>query len=1042
MGMPEQAGSTLFSMDNAQFLQYLCDHSLEEGRAYIQSHLDELTNYDEVGNLIADEALRLLYTPFASLKLAELLISFGEYVHHPLSHALGLKAKGDVLMTIGHLQVAMECLDLAANEFLHMGDEGNWARSRISWIMSAAWLVHVDEALQEAERARSVFLRLGEPYWACVIDHNTALIYDYLGRYQDALKLYERVRITYPTLTDQSDTFIKRSIALAEMNQAIDLAWLGDFEQAYRLQEQARASFIELGEVDLVISAEINLADFDYTQGYYGSALRLYYHARDNMVQNNPFDPILLPEIKLCIAKCLVKLNRAQEACVLAAEAVEIYRQSGVVWSVGNALQEYATALTASGRFKDALAALDDAWVLLKQGKLEPFAYTTRLQRAELLLEMGAFAEAYQQANLVKQYFDLQGMVACSVRASLIMVDACIGNAQHQEGKEQDAELQEAMSLCKQASLLAYRHNLQEETYKSHYLLGKIWTLRGNLAKAARHYKAAIIQIENILDDLVYDLSPSFLHTAWSIYGDMIDLCLRQSHEEQAFNYLEQARSMALRQYLNRSRTRESENIEQEDAAVVSLVQANNAAILRTQHELRDEQENHRNYSVLLANIDSSVSPAVNREIIQQELKQSEAKISELFERLYLYQSGMPIRSYKRKQTVKHAQRLDSIQVRQSLSAQQLLLAYFLSKEKLTIFAVTKEHLIAREIPDGMKQLERLLPLLYAHLDARAWSDLQKPPQQFIRRLLNKLYQLLIAPVEELLPDSGGLLTIVPFGPLHKLPFHALHDGSRFLIEDYQVNYLPTSGLLLHPGAQESHESSNHSSSDTEIASAKVPLVFGFSGDGYLQRVHDEAETVAALLDGHCYLEDEATIARLIEQAPGSPIIHLATHGESRLDAPNFSYVRLTDGQLNAIDAFSLDLRQCELVTLSGCETGLALTGGGDEQLGLGRAFLAAGATSMVMSLWPVEDNATNELMKAFYRYLLAGESRVQALRAAQCDFLHQTESIYIHPYFWAAFRLVGEIGSLRYTREKKSSLIPTIELLKKESMSVSIVKK
>src|SRR5947209_12978142 len=204
---------------------------------------------------------------------------------------------------------------------------------------------------------------------------------------------------------------------------------------------------------------------------------------------------------------------------------------------------------------------------------------------------------------------------------------------------------------------------------------------------------------------------------------------------------------------------------------------------------------------------------------------------------------------------------------------------------------------------------------------------------------------------------------------------------------------------------------------------SKPPLIFGYSGHGHLQHALEEAKALAALLKGHCYLEDEATIARLIEQAPGSPIIHLATHGHSRLDAPNFSYVRLADGQLNAIDAFSLDLRECELVTLSGCETGLALSGGGDEQLGLGRAFLAAGTSSLVISLWPVEDSATNELMKLFYQYLLKGGSKVQALRAAQCQLMRDDNSNYAHPYFWAAFRLVGDPTPLK-TREAKASAI------------------
>src|SRR5258708_26349194 len=278
-----------------QFLQYLRDHTLEEGRAYIQEHITELSDHAAIGELLAEEALRLLYSPFVSLKVAELLIFYGEYVQHTSSHALGLKAKGDALMLIEHHQAALECLDAAGEEFLRLGDEGNWARSRISWIISAAWLGRVEEALQEAACARYTFLRLGEPYWACVIDHNTAMIFDNIGQYQDALKLYESMRAAYAALSDQSNISIKRSIALAELNQAIDLASLGNFEEAASLLRQAHANFIALGETDPMINAEVDLADLDYTQGYYGSALRRYYQALVGLVQNDLHDPILLP---------------------------------------------------------------------------------------------------------------------------------------------------------------------------------------------------------------------------------------------------------------------------------------------------------------------------------------------------------------------------------------------------------------------------------------------------------------------------------------------------------------------------------------------------------------------------------------------------------------------------------------------------------------------------------------------------------------------------------------------------------------------------
>jgi len=1008
-------------MDNELFLQHLRELSLEEGKAYIQEHVEELADHATVGELLAEEALRQRFIdPFVSLKLAELLIFFGKYVNHPLSHALGLKARGDALCFLGHHQAAIECLDSSGKEFLHLGDEVNWARTRMSWIHSCAWVGRTKEALQGAARAREVFVRHLEDYWVCAVDINTAIVYTQIGQYHKALELYERILAIYPTLSNQSGVSIKRSIAMINNNQARNLSWLGNFEQAYRLFRQAQASFTELGETTIVLNIETNLADIDYAQGYYGSALRRYYQARDSLMQDNLEVPGLLAWTTLRMAACLVKLNRAEEACRVAHEAVEAYRQLGASLDIGDALCEYATTLAASGRSEEALLALDEAWTILTRGSFDHYASTTRLQHAELLLEIGSVTEAYDEARLIKEYFDTHGLIASSIRASLVMAEALIKSAQQAEIQQTDGQqlrnvgavLAAAQALCEQVSHLAREHNLQEQVYKSQLLLGRLAAIQRNYVKAARHYQAAIAQIERILENLVYDLSPSFLHTAWTVYEDMIALCLQQSQSERAFSYLERARSTALRQYLNASKTSQEE----------SALQARSAFVLQTQHELEVWKERYHKYSAQLADMSTSISPGVDRETIQVELKRCEAKLNEVFERLHLQQLDTRVTSQKSKRPTRNTQRVDIAQLQHFLEPGQLLLAYYLFHGKLIIFAITTEHLVTYENPGGAAQLERLLPLLHAYLEPGGWPDAQQPPQQPVRRLLNKLYDVLVAPVESLLPGTSGYLTIVPYGPLHKLPFHALYNGSHFLIEDYQVNYLPASSILQHLGARRV----NSPDTAQEDVFTRSPLVLGFSGNGYLQRVLDEARAVAASLGGRCYLEDEATITRLVEQAPGSPIIHLATHGKSRLDAPNFSYVRLADGQLNAIDAFSLNLEGCELVTLSGCETGLALSGGGDEQLGLGRAFLAAGAASLVISLWQVEDNATNEFMHLFYQNLLKGNTKGKALRAAQCSFLQGTSSIHTHPYFWASFRLVGDAGYLHFEKPHECSL--TIE--------------
>ncbi len=1002
-------------MDTDLFLQTLRDLPLEEGKVYIQTHIDELSDHAAIGNLLADEALRVLYSPFVSLEIAELLIFFGDCTHHLSSHALGLKAKGDALAQIGHYEAALESLDAAGEEFLYLGDQRNWARSRLSWVLSAGYLGRIEDALQFAEQARIVFSQLGEQYWVGFINTNIGLVYEFVGRYQDAINLHEHTLAFFATITDQQESDIQRSIGIVQINLARNVSWLGDIERAYALLQQAQASFVTIGETALANLVEYELAYLDYTQGYYGSALRHYYQARDGMLQENVDNPVFLAELKLYMANCLVKLNRAHEACLLSEEAVKTYRQSGLSLNTGNALSEFARALVAANRLKEAIAILDEAWALFTHNGFEPYALAARLQQAEIFLQMGSFAPAYAQAQEVKQYYDARGLVVRSIQAGILMASALIAHAQQPAilQEQQTALLQEAMSLCRQAVSLARQHNLQGEIYKGHYLLGGIFAFQNNLLKATKHYAAAIGQIERMLDDLVYDLSPAFLHTTWAVYENMIALLLRQSRSEEAFSTLEQARSMALRQHLFRYSIMHREN-EQAGKAVSPLV-------LRTQYELRDWQEQHRKYSTLLAEIDPSISPELNRDVIVIELKRCEEKLNELLERLYLYEAALPVRSPvsrsgkagRREQAASRIQRVDIAQVRQHLSDDHLLLSYYMHQGKLVIFAITPEELLVHELPDGQAKLEHLLLILHANFQAQSRFG-ASGSQKTISRLLNKLYDLLIAPVASLLPSPSGYLTIVPYDSLHKLPFHALYDGTHYLIENYQINYLPASNLLTHLAPRDSQQN------DPAETSASFPLVFGYSDRGHLQRVQDEAKTIASLLRGDCYLEEEATIARLIQQAPSSPIIHLATHGQSRLDAPNFSYVRLADGQLNAIDAFSLDLQHCELVTLSGCETGLALSGGGDEQLGLARAFLAAGAASLVISLWSVEDTSTNELMQHFYQHLLQGESKVQALQSAQCTLLRLADSIYAHPYFWAGFRLVGDVGPLKYRTGQK----------------------
>ncbi|HEV2765888.1 MAG TPA: CHAT domain-containing protein, partial [Pyrinomonadaceae bacterium] len=166
----------------------------------------------------------------------------------------------------------------------------------------------------------------------------------------------------------------------------------------------------------------------------------------------------------------------------------------------------------------------------------------------------------------------------------------------------------------------------------------------------------------------------------------------------------------------------------------------------------------------------------------------------------------------------------------------------------------------------------------------------------------------------------------------------------------------------------------------------------------------EEVRALAPLFPASVALLDEqATAAAVRLHAPEADVLHLACHGRFRPDNPLFSSLRLADGWLTVREAAALELR-CGLVALSACETGVSAVAPGDELIGLARGFFAAGAPSLVLSLWTVDDAATADLMTDFYTRLRGGDGPAAALRHAQLHLLKRQP----HPFFWSPFVLLG----------------------------------
>jgi CHAT domain-containing protein len=137
----------------------------------------------------------------------------------------------------------------------------------------------------------------------------------------------------------------------------------------------------------------------------------------------------------------------------------------------------------------------------------------------------------------------------------------------------------------------------------------------------------------------------------------------------------------------------------------------------------------------------------------------------------------------------------------------------------------------------------------------------------------------------------------------------------------------------------------------------------------------------------------------------------LLRSGLALADANLLSRADSDDGILTALEASGLNLWGTKLVVLSACDTGVGEVRNGEGVYGLRRAFVLAGAESLVMSLWPVSDYATRNLMTSYYKNLKQGMGRGASLRQVQLDMLKRNKDL--HPFYWANFIQSGEWANL-----------------------------
>ncbi|MGI9545428.1 MAG: CHAT domain-containing protein, partial [Cyclobacteriaceae bacterium] len=359
------------------------------------------------------------------------------------------------------------------------------------------------------------------------------------------------------------------------------------------------------------------------------------------------------------------------------------------------------------------------------------------------------------------------------------------------------------------------------------------------------------------------------------------------------------------------------------------------------------------------------------------------------------------------------------------LSQHNAVVEYFKGADHLFTFYVDQQQvsLHHQSIDDHFNnQINRFIDAIKTH---------NSVPQTFAKAS-SELYDILVAPLQ--IGNNITHLNIVPDGVLNYVPFEILSSASdldnyqlaNYLFKDYSISYQYSTTISLESLKNQEKVTDgqylafapdfnkrNNTSTLPDQALAFNEPVRGSLAE--LEGTEREVSVISKLIEGQFYEGSGASELRFKQQAKDFSIIHLATHAIIDNDNPMNSRLLFTinddtteDGDLHAWELYNMKLK-ARMAVLSACNTGSGQLQRGEGVMSLGRAFAYAGCPSIVMSLWPAQDQATADIMTYFYEGLANGSSKDKALQEAKLKYLENAEDLFAHPFYWAGFVVQGD---------------------------------
>jgi len=984
LGMPNQALPLLLQA-RQYFLESKSINAVLACNRYLASVYSDLGKTDEAIQLL-EENRRHFEKRGDLLELA--------YTNFTLANAY--YKSNDYRTALGFFEQAKDTFTFAANDtrWLHRYIELSIHIAACNLNMAAVYddIGMHDQATQLCEAAREIYSRKGYDSYdktgIAKCDLTLATIYSRLNQPQKALELYQRARAVF-----EKEGF-ELKVALCNMNMAGKYDdYLDDQETSLRLYEQARSVYEKQGIQDMVRKIDLDIAlvkkkierkksqTKDLPVAFRMKAEKLYdipvvvtmspeleagmLDKYDKLVKEgaspkeralfllyntDPTNPVVVDKlIELCNSLLVELAQEPRLAWKVHYHLAQAYRHQASLFYYYNHDPLFDISLERAGV---SLMTFADA---LSKRKREMFY--------RFMSERHFGLEEYTYAILDDEYLD-----------SIL---------------DDDAELENllAESVPGESFIIAGFHRFKEQKFEK-------------LEKAFEHVSSAIKILDALRAVQISEHSKiGFMEDKYQVFRLAIDLCIDLEEYELVLVQVEQAKSRSLVEMLANTNVRVPSTLPQtlleREKELMDYLKGNIEEVrkIKQTRTLLDRTKEFLSFSRFGRDKEQPTQtyrPTYDE--VQRELEEIRSHFLELEPEYVSLRRGESL-DLQRIQRVLKSQKKKAMIV-EFYVGNVLLGLTEQQGDKLDYRLVTGERLLAFVWGNQSdKPSLRQIPLTTEDLHDLVDEASYEIRQQETGVALTELGKQLLSPLQEL-TQGYELLIIIPYGPLHNIPFHALPFRGRALIDYFEISYTPSITVL--------HHCQNKLS-----AATRACLVLGYDETqrNRINYIEEEAIEVANLFGTQAWLKESAIKQTLIDHSKGKQFIHLACHGEFSSPRPMESSIYLANGErLSASEIFSLEI-SADLVTLSACETGLSKVITGDELMGLTRSLLYAGARSVIVSLWRVESASTKELMHRFYELLLNGMSKSAALRKAQLEIRNK----YQYPFHWSPFILIGD---------------------------------